>query len=158
MDKEQELTKLVNVLRQTAHVAMQPDWTESTEDAAEFCRAQYNRIYERMKALDPSVATVFEPLAEGISLKIAAIACRQLAAYYKDEVEPASDWQGACGADFDPKAFRDFWRKGAFDMQELGETIRESVQTWAQQNHGQRQGEKFRNKNKPSDHEETTVD
>ena len=133
MDKEQELTKLVNVLRQTARVAMQPDWMDSNEDAADFCISQYNRIYERMKELDPSVATVFAPLPEGSSLKIAAIACRQLAAYYRDEVDQPSDWQGACGAAFDPQAFKNFWRKGGFDIQELGEAIRESVQIWAQQ-------------------------
>ncbi|MBF0280095.1 MAG: hypothetical protein HQM13_20015 [SAR324 cluster bacterium] len=146
MEKEQELTKLVNVLRQTARVAMQPDWEEDNESSAEFCIAQYNRIYERMKEIDPSVASVFAPLSEGSSLKIAAIACRQLAAYYEDEVESSSNWQETCDAAFDPKVFRKFWRKGAFDMQELGEAIRESVQTWAEHRQSQRHGHKHKNK------------
>ena len=133
MEKEQELTKLVNVLRQTARVVLQPDWAGSDEEAAEYCVAQYNRILTRLNELDATVSTVFEKLAEDSSLKVAAIACRQLAAYYRDEVEQPADWQGLCDAGFDPKAFRDFWRKGAFEIQDLGEIIRESIQTWAQQ-------------------------
>ena len=133
MEKEQELTKLVNVLRQTARVSVQPDWSNNEQDAASYCVAQYNRILHRLQALDPTVANIFDPLPEASSLQIAAIACRQLAAYYSDEVAAEPDWQTDCGAAFDPKAFRDFWRKGAVDIQDLGETVRESIQTWANQ-------------------------
>ena len=131
MEKEQELTKLVNVLRQTARVASQSDWAGSDNEAAEYCVAQYNRILKRLNELDSTGSTFFETLPEGSSLKVAAIACRQLAAYYRDEVKQPADWQSVCGADFDPKTFRDLWRKGTFDIQDLGEAIRESIQTWA---------------------------
>lgn len=134
MDKEQELTKLVNVLRQTARVAMQPDWSENGQETAGYCVAQYNRILARLQEMDATVSTIFEPLPEESSLQITALACRQLAAYFTDEVDHSADWENFCsGAGFNPKAFRDFWRKGAFDMQDLGEAIRESIQTWAQQ-------------------------
>lgn len=133
MEKEQELTKLVNVLRQTARVSVQPDWSDNEQDAARYCVVQYNRILKRLEALDPTVSNIFDPLPDESSLQIAAIACRQLAAYYSDEVEEATDWQDNGGPAFDPKAFRDFWRKGALDIQDLGEAVRESIQTWSQQ-------------------------
>ncbi len=133
MEKEQELTKLVNVLRHTARVAAQSDWAESDNEAAEYCVTQYNRILTRLNELDSTVSTIFEPLPEGCSLKVAAIACRQLAAYYRDEVKQPADWKSVCGPDFDPKTFRDLWRKGTFDIQDLGEAMLESFQTWAQQ-------------------------
>ena len=37
MDKEQELRKMINVLRQTARMALQSEWTGSAKDAATIC-------------------------------------------------------------------------------------------------------------------------
>jgi len=37
MEKEKELAKLINVLRRTARMAMQSEWTGSAQDTAAFC-------------------------------------------------------------------------------------------------------------------------
>ena len=99
MEREKELAKLVNVLRRTARMALQSEWTGSSQDAARFCIDQYNRVLARLKELDPGVGNVFGPLPADSSLTVAAMACRQLAAYYEDEVGKAGwgEWGGVWG-------------------------------------------------------------
>src|SRR5215470_19720252 len=86
MEREIEITKLVNVLRRTSRMALQSEWTGSSQDAAAFCVEQYNRVLARLKELDQEITPIFAPLAPDSSLSVAAMACRQLAAYYEDEV------------------------------------------------------------------------
>src|SRR5215510_7813706 len=93
MEREQEIAKLVNVLRRTSRMALQAEWTGSAADTAAFCVEQYNRVLARLKELDGSNVVVFEPLPAESSLTVAAMACRQLAAFYEDEV-PRGRWEG----------------------------------------------------------------
>jgi hypothetical protein len=44
MEREKELTKLINVLRRTARMTLQPELTGSSQDAAAYCTDQYNRV------------------------------------------------------------------------------------------------------------------
>ena len=134
MEREQEIAKLVNVLRRTARMALQSEWTGSGQDAATYCVEQYNRVLGRLKEIDPGLAGVFAPLEPGSSLTVAAMACRQLAAYYEDEVGRHGGW--GHGARFDAETFKDFWQKGARDIEDLGEYIRESIEEWARQRKG----------------------
>ena len=134
MEREQEIAKLVNVLRRTSRMAMQSEWTGSGQDAATYCVEQYNRVLTRLKEIDPDLASVFAPLEPGSSLTVAAMACRQLAAYYEDEVGRQRGWGHA--ARFDAETFKDFWQKGARDIEDLGEYIRESIEEWARQRKG----------------------
>ena len=136
MEREKEIAKLVNVLRRTARMALHSEWTGGKDDAAHFCAEQYNRVLARLKELDPGVGAVFEPLAADSSLTVAAMACRQLAAYYEDEVGGGSHGFGpgrGYGVRFDPETFKDFWRKSARDIEDLGEFIRESIEEWVRQ-------------------------
>src|SRR5215472_3565608 len=136
MEREKELIKLVNVLRRTSRMAMQSEWTGSNQDAAAYCVDQYNRVLARLKEIDSSLGTLFDPLPAGSSLTVVAMACRQLAAYYEDE----TGWQResqrgsarAYGFHFDPNMFRDFWQKSGREFEDLGEFIRECVNEWAQ--------------------------
>jgi hypothetical protein len=133
MEKETELKKLINVLRRTARMAMQSEWTGGKEDTAPFCVEQYNRVLARLKELDESVGAIFSPLPEGSSLTVTAMACRQLVAYYEDEVgRHGWGWGGhkAYAFGFDAEAFKDFWRKSAHEFEDLGEYIRESIEEW----------------------------
>ena len=61
MEREKELVKLVNVLRQTARTAQQAAWTGGDASAAAYCTEQYNRVLARLKELDPSAGTLYEP-------------------------------------------------------------------------------------------------
>ena len=134
MEREQEIAKLVNVLRRTSRMALQSEWTGSGQDAATYCVEQYNRVLARLKEIDPDLASVFAPLEQGSSLTVAAMACRQLAAYYEDEVGRHGGWSH--GARFDTETFKDFWQKSARDIEDLGEYIRESIEEWARQRKG----------------------
>ena len=140
MERDKELAKLVNVLRRTSRMALQSEWTGSSADAARFCVDQYNRVLARLKEIDEGVGAVFEPLPDDSSLTVAAMACRQLAAYYEDEVGGAGwgDWKGVWGDPrygvwVDKKAFKDFWNKSAREIEDFGEYIRESFDEWARQ-------------------------
>lgn len=148
MEREKEIAKLVNVLRRTARMAMHSEWTGAAEDAASFSVERYNRVLARLQELDSTVGAVFAPLAPGSSLMVAAMACRQLAAYYEDEVaggegrgfwrERGEGWKGVWadprfGVWVDKRAFKDFWSRSARDLEDLGEFIRDSIEQWFKQ-------------------------
>ena len=133
MERQKELIKLINVLRRTSRMALQSEWTGGKEDAAAFCTDQYNRVLARLKELDPGVGTIFEPLPVGSSLTVVAMAARQLAAYYEDELGPARGFPRGYGFGFDPGKFKDFWEKSARDFEDMGEFIRESIDEWLRQ-------------------------
>src|SRR5215470_1009650 len=133
MEREKELLKLINVLRRTSRMALQSEWTGGKEDAAAFCTEQYNRVLTRLKEIDPNVGTIFEPLPAGSSLTVVAMACRQLAAYYEDELGPAKGFGRAYGFHIDPETFKEFWDKSAREFEDLGEFIRESIEEWTRQ-------------------------
>ena len=130
MERQQEIGKLINVLRQTARTAQQAAWTGGNAEAAAFSIDQYNRVLGRLKALDPGLGSLYEPLAPGSSLTVVAMACRQLAAYYADEVGAAKNWPGGPGVPFDPESMKDFWRKSAGEIEDFGEFIRENLDAW----------------------------
>jgi len=130
MEREKELLKLINVLRRTSRMALQLEWTGGKEDAAAHCVDQYNRVLTRLKEMDPGVSAVFEPLPEGSSLTVVAMATRQLAAYYEDELGPARGFSRGAGFAFDPKMFREFWEKSSREFEDMGEFIRESIEEW----------------------------
>jgi hypothetical protein len=142
MEKEKEIGKLIRVLLQTARMAFQSEWTGSGgHDAAALCVDRHNRILARLKELDPGLSTVFEPLPEECSLTAAAIACRQLASYYEDEIGWPSRWKHAYSSACDTKAFKEFWRKSAKDVQDLGEFMRECAEEWARRRKAKAEGE-----------------
>jgi hypothetical protein len=130
MEREKELAKLINVLRRTSRMALQSEWTGGNEDAAAYCTDQYNRVLARLKELDAGVSAVFEPLPGGSSLTVVAMASRQLAAYYEDELGPAKGFGPGYGYGFDPRRFREFWDRSAREFEDMGEFIRESIDEW----------------------------
>jgi hypothetical protein len=141
MEREKEIKKLINVLLQTARMAFQSEWTGSGgSDAAAMCVDRYNRILVRLKEHDPGISAVFEPLPAESSLTTAAMACRQLASYFEDEIGWSSRWKSAYGAACDPAAFKEFWRKSAKDVQDLGEFVRECAEEWARRRKAKGEG------------------
>lgn len=131
MEREKELAKLINVLRRTSRMALQSEWTGGNEEAAAFCTEQYNRVLTRLKEIDSGVSVVFDPLPAGSSLTVVAMASRQLAAYYEDELGPMKGFGGrGYGFSVDPRMFRDFWDKSSREFEDLGEFIRESIDEW----------------------------
>ena len=115
MDREQQLTKLVNVLRRTARSAR-----EGNDEVVERGRLQFNRVLDTLGGLDESVRAVFAPLDEGVSGPVVSAACKELIAYFEDEV-------GHPDIPFDSESFREFWRKSAKDLEEFGDFIREGL-------------------------------
>ena len=145
MEKEKELVKLINVLRRTSRMALQSEWTGGKEDAATFCTDQYNRVLARLKELDPNVSVVFEPLPAGSSLTVVAMASRQLAAYYEDELGPQKGFGRSYGFAFDPNTFKEFWEKSSREFEDMGEFIRESIDQWLR--HKKEAGQKGKTEN-----------
>jgi len=141
MEREKELLKLINVLRRTSRMALQSEWTGGKEDAAKFCTDQYNRVLARLTEIDAGVGSVFDPLPAGSSLTVVAMAARQLAAYYEDELGPGKGFGRGYGFSFDPNMFKEFWEKSSREIEDLGEFIRESVDEWVRQKKKRATGE-----------------
>ena len=138
MEREKELLKLINVLRRTGRMAMQSEWTGAGKDpaTAAYCAGRYNRVLERLKEIDAGAGTIFDPLPADASLPVVAMACRQLVAYYEDELGPELRRHGphVRAFAFDARSsFKDFWQKSARDIEDLGEFIRESIAEWMRQ-------------------------
>ena len=101
MEREKEISKLVNVLHRIARSAHYAGWNTAAADAPRFCARQYNAVLARLTELEPSVAHAFAPLAEESSPQVTRIAARELAAYFEGEAEePAVLWAyaGGCGS------------------------------------------------------------
>jgi len=130
MEREKELVKLINVLRRTSRMALQSEWTGGKEDAAAFCTDQYNRVLARLKEMDAGLSGIFEPLPAGTSLTVVAMASRQLAAYYEDELGPAKGFGRGYAFAFDSGKFKEYWEKSAREVEDIGEFIRESIEEW----------------------------
>ena len=131
MERAQEIAKLVDVLRRTARMAQQAGWAGGDADSVAFCIKQHNKVLERLTELDEAAAGVFEPLGDDANLTVVAMACRQLAAFYEDEVSHGSKWERIYGAAFDTGSFKEFWRQSAKDIEDFGEFIRENLDAWA---------------------------
>jgi hypothetical protein len=150
MKSEKELHKLVNVLLQTARTAFQSEWTGAgSNDAAELCVDRHNRILARLKELEPEISAIFEPLAAGSSLATAAIACRQLASYFEDDIRWSSRFKSAYAAACDPKPYKEFWRKSAKEVQDLGEFMRACADEWTRRRKAKAEGESSENPPNP---------
>ena len=100
---EKETVKLVNVLRRVARAASYAAWVKSDPEAVRFCVRQYNKVLARLMELEPSINSLFTPLAEDASAEVTRIAARELSGYFEDDA-PETHWQRArrCG----PRAFR----------------------------------------------------
>ena len=85
---EQEIEKLLNVLRLTARAARYVEWTRSSSEATQFCIVQYNRILARLSELEPAIKPLFTPLDENASSQVVRMAARDLIAYFEVE-EPS---------------------------------------------------------------------
>jgi hypothetical protein len=130
MEREKELFKLINVLRRTSRMALQAELMGGKEDVASYGTDQYNRMLARLKEMDPGVGAIFEPLPAGSSLTVIAMASRQLATYFEDELGPVKGFRRPYGFAFDPKMFKEFWEKSGREFEDLGEFIRESIDEW----------------------------
>jgi hypothetical protein len=80
---EQEVVKLLNVLRRVARAARYAEWTRSSPDATQFCVAQYNRILARLGELEPAMKPLFAPLSDNASPEVIRMAARELHAYFE---------------------------------------------------------------------------
>jgi hypothetical protein len=117
MEREQQITKLVNVLRRTA-ASVEGDVSEEVILQA---IGQYNRVLEALSDLDEGAKAIFIPLKDDTGAEAVAASCYQLAAYFRDET-------GIADTFFDTDAFKDFWQKSAQDLEEVGDYIRESIE------------------------------
>jgi hypothetical protein len=116
MEREQQLTKLVNVLRRTARSVR----GETSADVVEQAIGQYNRVLSALSDLDNELEALFVPLADGSDPGVVASSCRQLAAYYRDEVSQPDN-------PFDSESFKGFWKSSAQDLEDVGDFIRDSI-------------------------------
>jgi hypothetical protein len=85
VEREQEITKLVNVLHRIARAAAFSSWIKKEDDAVKFCAAQYNRVLARLRELEPAIVSLFGELSEDASPHVTRMAAQDVAAYFEDE-------------------------------------------------------------------------
>jgi hypothetical protein len=139
MEREQELNKLINVLRRAARSATRAQWMSAGESETRYGVSQFNKILARLGELDPNIKNVFEPLAEDSSLAAVAMACRQVVSYYEDEVKEEEEiwWRGfAAGFKFPGSGvgagfkFPGLGDGVGHNLEELGNWIRDMMSEW----------------------------
>ena len=101
---ENEIVKLLNVLRRIARAAGYAAWIRTEPETLRFCVRQYNKVLLRLTELEPAIQPLFTPLAEDASAAVTRMAASELAAYFEDEEPQRHSWSyaGRCG----PRAFR----------------------------------------------------
>ena len=82
---DQEIEKLVSVLRRIARATRYMEWTKPGPEATQFNVAQYNRILSRLTEIEPAVGPLFTPLSDNTSPEVIRMACRDLIAYFEVE-------------------------------------------------------------------------
>jgi hypothetical protein len=94
VEREQEIAKLVNVLHRIARAAAFSSWVKREEDAVKFCAAQYNRVLQRLKELEPAIVSLFGELGEDASPHVTRMAAHDLSAYFEDELPERKERHG----------------------------------------------------------------
>ena len=99
MERDQEIRKLVNVLRRIVRAANYASWRQAEPDAARFCVSQYNKVLARLIEVEPAAAPLFTSLPEAASPEVTRMAAYELAAYFEDEAASERGYRGArhCG-------------------------------------------------------------
>ena len=83
---EQEIVKLLNVLRRIYRAAAYAAWTKAGTDATQFLVGQYNRILARLTEIEPAANSLFTPLSDSASPEVIRIATRELHAYFEPDI------------------------------------------------------------------------
>ena len=130
MSQQPEIQKLLNVLEQIESAASAGQWGDNPEEAIRYCVTRFNRVFDRLKELDPGLASIFEPLEENSPPSVIAMACRQVISWFDDRTHASSGWEHI-RENFDSEQFNDFWRRGGKGLEELGETIRQTIEIWS---------------------------
>ncbi len=86
MEKEREISKLIRVLNQIVHTEKFSAWNEQSADISKFSATQYNRVFARLKELEPSIEGLFVEIAEDSNPRMVRMAARELAGYFEDEI------------------------------------------------------------------------
>jgi hypothetical protein len=85
MERDREISKLVNVLQSIARALQYVAWNNAPEDATTFCVAQYNRVLSRLREIEPAISELFTELPANAPAQVVRIATHELAAYFEDE-------------------------------------------------------------------------
>ena len=135
-EQGQEVKRLLNVLRRMARTARMNQWTGMSEHADSYTIDQYNRILDRLKAVDNDSQDLFAPMPSDASWSMISNACRDLAAYYEYEDEPVNGggpgWDGIwtdarAGIWIDKSAFL---HGMPAEIAELRNFVREKISEW----------------------------
>lgn len=92
-ERKREIAKLVRVLHQIAFAEKFSAWNERREDISRFSVQQYNRVFARLKEIEPSIAGLFIELQEVANPRVIRMAAHELAGYFEEELAPEEKHQ-----------------------------------------------------------------
>lgn len=93
-ERQQEIRGLLQILEQTAEIAENSALTESYKDGESRCITQFNKVLNRLNALNAVPDGLFEPLQEDANYSEISIACNHLAAYLSEGLSAFPDLKG----------------------------------------------------------------
>ncbi len=128
MAQEQEIKRMIRLLESTAEIAEGASLTGVLKQGQKVSVRQYNAILERLKETEEISGELFTPLEEEASFDEIGVACKQLAAYLREEEEPAKarPYGGPMIGALQIKAG---------DLKGLGELIRDALPEWMKKEH-----------------------
>ena len=84
-EPEEEMAKLINVMRRLARNAHFSAPGRIEPDADAFCAAQYHRALARLAQMEPKLSTWFPPLAPSTGPEAVSLTARAIIAYLDAE-------------------------------------------------------------------------
>ncbi|HIE26094.1 TPA: hypothetical protein EYP66_02280 [Candidatus Poribacteria bacterium] len=121
MADEKEIRRMIRLLESTAKIAQDASMTGMLEEGNKASVRQYNAILDRLRETEEIPDVLFPPLEEDAPFDEVGVACKQLAAYLKEEEEPEKSRRSTGGTYHSP-----IINIGG-DLKDLGQLIRDAL-------------------------------
>jgi hypothetical protein len=124
MAQEKETKRIIRLLESTAEIAQDASLTGMLQQGQKASFRQYNAILEYLRETEEIPDVLFPPLEENASFDEIGVACRQLAAYIKEDEPAKAHSRSAPFLEDSP-----IINIGG-DLKDLGKLIRDSLPEW----------------------------
>lgn len=130
MAQEKEIKRMIRMLESTAKMAEHASITGTLKQGQKVSVRQYNAVLDRLRETEEIPDALFPLLEEDTSFDEVGVACKQLAAYLKEEEEQAKarSWEQLRVGD------TPIINIGG-DLKDLGKLIRDALPEWMKKGH-----------------------
>lgn len=127
MAQEKEIRRMIRLLESTAKIAQDASMMGMLKEGNKASVRQYNAILDRLRETEEIPDVLFPPLEEDAPFDEVGVACKQLAAYLKEEEGPEKSRRSTGETYHSP-----IINIGG-DLKDLGQFIRDALPEWMKQ-------------------------